>query len=423
MAITPAKMFSILGNPNSLIPLAVKDASATAGMTAGSFITGKEEGVDRFIDEAGTEVIWLLGIPAYKKLFDKTIFKMLKLDAKFDPRNLKNKDVFEKIKEFAPTEEIRKNLQKIEGKQGLFKGAAGAKFVVSTAMTVLTYLGLTKFKQNYTEKKIRKNLINEYNSKKSEDVNNGSKEVSFKGFGSALEGFVFSPVKNMWLLDGCIAAERFTNSRSKQELYGYIIKEATFFAFMYLIGNEIQQTMENLAKKRHNKSIGLDARVLESEELKKAFENGSVEKSLKEFAGACGSDVKLYEFLHKNPDNFVVQTAKKSDLIEMYKDTGKIDTRKFIDLKGVNGVYDNIKELYSQYKNALAKGETADKFFAGVKKLKRGSILTNIGTCIFALGIFTPALMLLKRKTEGEDMEFHTKKQIREQLKYEGVIA
>ena len=436
MAITPAKMFSILGNPNSLIPLAVKDASATAGMTAGSFVTGKEEGVDRFIDEAGTEVIWLLGIPAYKWLFDKTVFRMLGLDAKFDPRNLKDKAVLEKIKEYAPTEEIRKGLEKIEGKQKLFKGAAGVKFALSTAMTVLTYLGLTKFKQNFTEKKIKKNLIDEYNSKKSAEAQEKSKEVSFKGLGSTLESFVFSPVKNMWLLDGCIAGERFKNSRSPQELYGYIIKEATFFTFMYLIGGQIQQTMENLAKKKHNKSIGLDARVLESEELKQVFENGSVEKSLEEFKAAAGSDVKLYEFLHKNPDNFVVQTAKKSDLIEMYKEpnkwyqifkkkkiTNKIDTRKFIDLKKVNGIYDEIKELYSQYKKALAKGETTEKFFAGVKKLKRGSILTNIGTCIFALGIFTPALMLLKRKTEGEDMEFHTKKQIREQLIKDGVIA
>ena len=49
-----AKIYSTLGNSSSLIPLAVKDISATAGMTAGSFVTGKEEGVDRFIDEIGT---------------------------------------------------------------------------------------------------------------------------------------------------------------------------------------------------------------------------------------------------------------------------------------------------------------------------------------------------------------------------------
>ena len=38
-----AKIYSTLGNSSSLIPLAVKDISATAGMTAGSFVTGKEE--------------------------------------------------------------------------------------------------------------------------------------------------------------------------------------------------------------------------------------------------------------------------------------------------------------------------------------------------------------------------------------------
>ena len=75
MMINAAKIFSTLGNPNSLIPLGVKDASSCLGMTASSFVTGKEEGVDRFIDEFGTEILWLGGIPTYKWLFDKTVFK------------------------------------------------------------------------------------------------------------------------------------------------------------------------------------------------------------------------------------------------------------------------------------------------------------------------------------------------------------
>ena len=62
-----AAIYSTLGNPDSLVPLLIKDSASSAGMTAGSFITGKEEGQDRFIDEAGTEAIWLLGIPAYKE--------------------------------------------------------------------------------------------------------------------------------------------------------------------------------------------------------------------------------------------------------------------------------------------------------------------------------------------------------------------
>ena len=65
-----ASIFSTLGNPNSLIPLALKDTVSTTGMTVGSYITGKEEGHDRFIDEVGTEIVWLGGIPFFKLLFD-----------------------------------------------------------------------------------------------------------------------------------------------------------------------------------------------------------------------------------------------------------------------------------------------------------------------------------------------------------------
>ena len=66
MLVNAAKIYSTLGNPNSLVPLGVKDASSCLGMTAGSYATGKEEGFDRFIDEFGTEALWLGGIPAFK---------------------------------------------------------------------------------------------------------------------------------------------------------------------------------------------------------------------------------------------------------------------------------------------------------------------------------------------------------------------
>ena len=146
-----ASIFSTLGNPNSLIPLAVKDISATAGMTAGSFVTGKEEGQDRFIDEVGTEIIWLLGIPAFKGVFNNTVFRALGLDYHFDARNLKDKEVLNKIKEFAPTEKVKNNIEKIINKEKSFKNLATGKFFVATALTVASYIGLTKYKQNYTD--------------------------------------------------------------------------------------------------------------------------------------------------------------------------------------------------------------------------------------------------------------------------------
>lgn len=421
-----AKIYSTLGNPNSLIPLAVKDVSATAGMTAGSFVTGKEEGQDRFIDEAGTEVIWLLGIPAFKKIFDLTVFKALGMDAKFDARNLKDKDVLEKVKEYAPDEKIKAEIEKISKNSKTFKNAAMAKFFVSTVLTIASYIGLTRFKQKYTANKIKENLIAEYNEKvekEKDEPSQMSNGPAFKGLGSAVESFAFNPVKNMWILDGCITGERLKDSRSPQEFFGYAIKEAFTLCFMYYAGNKIQDKLEQRAKAEHNKSIGLDARVLENGFLKDLFKDGSIQKSIDEFKLANTSNIDLYEFLHKNPENAIVKASKMSDIIKLYKDTDKIDTRKFIDLEDVKSVNNKIEELYKQYKDGLSKGEDIDKFFNGVKKLKRTSIMTNIITCILALGVITPGVMLLKRFTAGNDEEFQTKKEIREQLEKEGVIA
>lgn len=420
MLVNAAKIYSTLGNPNSLIPLGVKDASSCLGMTVGSSVTGKEEGVDRFIDEFGTEILWLGGIPAYKWIFDKTAFKAFGFDAKIDPRNLKDKEIFQKIKEFAPNDEIRKNLEKAGNNSRLFKNLAATKFVVSTVLAALTYVGMTRLKQYYTEQKIRKNLIKEYEDKKQKQ---SSENPSFKGIGKVVEEFAFSPVKNMYLMDGFITTERLTDSRTSQEFVGYAIKEASCLCFLYYAGRKIQEMMENYAKNKYNKSITLDSRVLENDNFKKAFEDGSIEKSIKEFKSANTSKANLYEFLHKNPDNKIVQISKQSDVISLLKGTDKIDTRKYIELKDVEGVNNQVAELYGQYKEALNKGETSEAFFKGVRKLKRNSIRTNIGASIIALGIITPGIMLLKRLANKSDTEFQTKKEIKEKLIKEGIIS
>ena len=58
--ITASTIYSTLGNNSSLIPLAIKDVANSSGLTAASYIAGdKHEGKDRFIDEFGTQAIWL----------------------------------------------------------------------------------------------------------------------------------------------------------------------------------------------------------------------------------------------------------------------------------------------------------------------------------------------------------------------------
>lgn len=466
-----AAIFSTLGNPNSLIPLAVKDVSSTTAITASSFFTGKEEGQDRLIDEVGTQIIWLLGIPAFKWLFDKTVFKAYGLDSKFDVRNLKDKDVFEKIKEYAPTDKVKENLEKIGNKQGVFKNVALYKFFFATGATIASYIGLTRAKQHYTENQIKQNLIKEhYKKQEKENTLTSAREnstfkgigkegkynsvdsTSFKGIGEIVKNFAFSPVKNMWILDGAITGERLYDSRSPQEFMGYSIKEGLYLFFMYYAGNRIQKALEKRADKKFNKSIGLDARVIEGGKLQKAFEDGSVKESLEAFAKIKdNSDAEIYEFLMKNPENDVVKVAKDSDIIALYEKTNKVDTRKFIDMEKIKKTHEKIDKLYNQFLKAtegfeelqtkildakakgdkqqaellenIAKNKSPKHFFEGVKKLKRHSIITNIGTCIFALSIVTPAAMLAKRLLGKDNAEFQTKKEIREQLIKDGIIS
>ena len=457
-----AKIFSTLGNPQSLIPLAVKDSANCTGMTVASSITSKEEGRDRFIDEVGTGAIWLCGIPVFKKGIDKTLFKVAGLDPKYDVRNLKNNDIFEKTKEYAPTDKIKSEIEKIGKHSKALKNLNVAKFALATVMTLGTYNLMTDLKQKYTHNRVKTKLLKQREeniqkmnnsvlsnsfaneekrtvfksleairgkySAKNNESGEGTKEgnPSFKG----LYNVMLDPVKNTMVLDGGITTERLAKSRSPQELMGYAIKEGGFLFFMYILGEKIQNYFENSADKKHNKNISLDARVLENETFKQSFADKSIEESLKAFDKygdkAKTSDVELYEFLHNNPENMVVDVAKQSDIIETYKkpkkwyqvfkkaeDTGKIDTRKFIDLENVRATHKNISKLYQQFQES---GQTVDEFFKDVRKLKRGSIVKNIGSTIFALGVVLPGIMLADRFLKPDNKEFAVEKAIRAQL-------
>lgn len=83
--LTPTKIMSSLDNPSSLFLVGAKDSVDIVGRTTMAYKEGgkhsKESGAhearERFIEEVGTTIIWLGGIPACRKLFD--------LSAKFIP--------------------------------------------------------------------------------------------------------------------------------------------------------------------------------------------------------------------------------------------------------------------------------------------------------------------------------------------------
>ena len=441
-ALTAGKIYSTLGNNNSLVPMAIKDIANSAGLTAGSYITGDElEGKDRFLDEFGTQAIWLFGIPVYKKLMDLTMYKALKIDPDFDVRNLSKKrsKLLEKSIEYADTS-IRESIIKASKNPKYTKNLAMTKFVVSTALTIASYAGLTKYRHYKTRKDAEKEILAEmakekqnkdtfaYTAPTSSAFNNlkFKKQTSFTG---SIQEFMYNPVKNLMILDGAITAERLAESRNKQELLGYTIKEGSVWLFMYFASKPIQKFLEQAAEKNKKKpaSIDLDARVIESKELKEAFENGKLTESSKKVL-SLKTHEELLDFIHNNPDDFVVQMAKKSDVLPVLKDANQaenIDYRKFIDYDEFRGVAEKLTKLqnkFEEFKNANVKEKTLEAFLDNVKKLKRRSILKNMGACIGALGILAPALMIAFRKLDKNNNAFQVKEDLKKELAAKGKI-
>lgn len=441
-AITASKIYSTLGNNNSLVPMAIKDIANSAGLTAGSYVTGdKLEGKDRFLDEFGTQAIWLFGIPVYKKLMDLTMYKALKIDHNFDVRNLSKKrsKLLEKSIEYADTS-IKDSIIKASKNPKYTKNLAMTKFIVSTALTIASYAGLTKYRHYKTRKDAEKEILAEMTAEKNDNDKfsytaptssafNNVKQNKKPSFTGSIQDFMYNPVKNLMILDGAITAERLAESRNKQELLGYTIKEGSVWLFMYFASKPIQKFLEQAAEKNKKTpaSIDLDARVIESEELKEAFENGKLSESSQKVL-SLKTQEELLDFAHNNPNDFVVQMAKKSDILPTLKQATQaddIDYRQFIDLDEFKGVAEKLTKLqnkFEEFKQADVKEKTLDAFLDNVKKLKRKSILKNMGACIGALGILAPALMIAFRKFDKDNNGFQVKEDLKKELIAKGKI-
>lgn len=426
--ITASTVYSKLGDNSSLVPLAIKDIANSCGLTAASYMSGDNaEGKDRFIDEFGTQAIWLWGIPVYKKLLDIALFKQAKLDPEVDARILKNKDILQAAKEMAPTESIKNSLKAVAENQSKFKALTVAKFAASTILTAGTYLGLTKFRHNYTESKIKKDYFEkmkkqQMNGYNTENIpfssafshvhkqNKNSKNVAFTG---GVQDFIFDPVKNLMLVDGAITGERLTHAKNPQDFLGYVIKEGFFWAFMYFAGPTLSKALEKFADQK-GKSIDLDSRVIFGKDLEKAFngkDSGIMPKQIQEFKKAAKSDLELYKFAVKPENkNLIIKMAKDSGIITLADGSKLVDTRKYIDLKELRGICNKAEKLFTQYKKSE---QPLDEFLKSVRSLKKASILKNIGACIGALGIIAPAIMLGLRKLNPD---YQVRKDIEKKL-------
>lgn len=434
-----SSIITTLGNQASMVPLATKDIVNSVGFTYYAGKSGKKvEAQDRFIDEFGTEAIWLFGIPSFKKLIDKTLYKVRKISPDVDVRTL-DKSYQETISKFIPNS-LKKVTEHAVNNGKKYINMSYLKFGLSTGLTLLSYFALTKMKHYWTNKQIEENYkikiqkeqqTNQEFMKKFGDTvsfkslkTKHSNKPSFKGLNKAAEFFMFNPVWNNSLIDVGITTERLGTSRNKKEFAEYGFKEASLIGFLYFAGHAIQKGINKLSYKLFKTPVELDARFLVSNELKSAVpaEISSTVSGFKSIVGSKAtkdSALKAVQYIleNQNSNNIIVQAAKKSGLVSTIVENSKevIDTTKFIDGKAIQKLADNLETFVS---SATSKGSSLSKFANKVRNVKGIGVAVNLGICCLALGYAVPKFIYeyLRPKLNDGNSEFHVAKDTEKKL-------
>lgn len=330
-----SRAVSALDTPTSLLPFFVKDAFDISGRTLmAQGEGGKHEAREKFIEEAGTSLFWIGGIPAFRAVANK--FAKNKIDSEIQFKRVNTDgiqgyfagDVLEKVKEEGKEVEKKKfSLQDLEGielggkkLQEVQKKLTGSGFKVNldkgfykkyhvgvTAGAVIFNLimlmvTLPKLNQLLSRKIISKEVKanqetpNEYmtTSFRSNDkaqfnnfLNNSKNDkqsfgalkdlVEFKtlfNFEEMAEKAQLNPVNGMLLLDYGISGSRVTIvPRNNNERVEYAVKEAGIIFFFYYAADIIKQQLAKLANKFMKTPIDLDYKILNSPEFLNKLKN------------------------------------------------------------------------------------------------------------------------------------------------------
>ncbi len=432
--ITTSIISKLGDSAGSIVPVIAKDTGNSIGVTLIHKKNGSaQDGKEKAIEEFGTEIIWLGGIPLLKKVFDLTAYKIAKIDPRFDVRKLNPKSVdnigvmIERAKESGLKDQVS-SLERINKHQGLTKALFASKFVAATAACLVALTALIKYKQKTTEKDARQRVekqiterkrCGEYINKSVSENNtfqafkgsgrNNTQGLAFKGAGTALSEYMFNPVKNMSILDVGIFSTRVKHGR-KGEKFEIGLKEAMNFAFIYLLAEPIQKGLEKIGARALKRPIDLDYRVLADKGFKQMVKDGSLKEAAENFAKLEDGEV-------------VKQVFSKGDkFIDLLKNTGEIKTLKNGEVSALHLVEPGkLKQTANNMLEMLkAKGgKDTDKFLSQARKLKAGAIFANIGIAILFVGILQPTIAILSRKirSKGETGDNLAIKEVEEEVK------
>lgn len=405
------KLLSGLGNnENSLTAMVIKDWIGD-GATVYTYKKegGKDDAKEKAIEEFGTGAVWLFGIPTLKKIIEKTAYPFFKLDPKFTPEILEDKqrlaniksvlkdntqDAYKKQEELFETLDDKNPVLKKFTNAQMYKGMGIAKFAVATAISAFALIKIIKYKQKTTSERIKKDfeknnskpqskVMDSVKENKLYDSFTGQKHNSSPSFTGFLSSAINNPIQNTKILDAVIATTRLKEGR-KGERKEIAFKEACQIFFIYMLAEPIQKFFEKIGGKI-KRPIELDPKVLFSKNLKEEIENS------KDAISELQNSKDVIKSLNKlDLKGSLIKLLDKNDAISTIKKDGEIKaidfTKKISDDK-IKKTLENLNEIKDKTGNI--KSIRAFKVFA---------LIANILIGAAAMGILQPKLNILIRK-------------------------
>ncbi|OLA75147.1 MAG: hypothetical protein BHW62_02330 [Acinetobacter sp. CAG:196_36_41] len=398
-------IISAVGNNSSVYPLIVRDCGIEVptkiAMTYNQNLKDSKQMAnnalrERLIDEYGTSIVWLGGIPLMNAVADWGI-KKLGYDPKVNVSLLKEngkqglKYNIEKFKNLAPDEV--KAMEKVLKNKSTYQKLLAGKFVLSTAIPIAImgyYLPKFNFaltdklrkKQEAVKPIVQDTLIAEKRYEMGENP-------SFKGLSSTLANM--STVNKMAITDGGLTIGRVGTARNKYEKMENGFKMSMMMFLNFIAPIWIAKGLDNLSGKLFNTNVNLDPMLLADKQFVKEIKDGSLQIP----------ESNYIEYLDKNPDSKIAKLCEKYCGVKYLKNRVR-DPREFVDEKKIGKFLDELRKFS---KEAAASGNV-DKYAKKALKVKSANILANVGISSFLLAAVLPKVtFILRKKVTGSDAE------------------
>ena len=398
-------IISAIGNNSSVYPLIVRDCGievpSKVVMTYRQNLKDSKQMAnnalrERLIDEYGTSIVWLGGIPVVNKFADWGI-KKVGYDPKVNVSLLKEGEKqgleynINKFKNLAP-EEV-KSLEKVLKNKSKYQKLLAGKLLLSTIIpTIIMGYYLPKFNFALTDKLRKKQeavkpiLDKTYNAEKVYEMGN---TPSFKGLSSTLANM--STVNKMAITDGGLTIGRVGTARNKYEKLENGFKMSMMMFLNFVAPIWIAKGLDNLSGKLFNTNVNLDPNLLDDKQFLKEIKEGK-------FSVPEGNFI---EYLDNNPSSKVSKLCEKYCGVKFLK-SGVRDPREFVDEKKISKFLTEVKK----FANEAEKSGNIEKFAKKALRVKSANILANVGISSFLLAVALPKLtFILRKKVTGSDAE------------------